>query len=221
MRTRAVILKKQNTNEYDQLITCYTEEFGKLTAVAKGVLKSGSIQAMHLNVFNLVDFELVNGRAMSIITGTQAENTYPTLKNRLASLATGYFFIEVVDKLFFDYQKDNEIWNFLLELLEDLNKDSPSFDEILKTKKGQLVSILGYAPNISQCAFCLNGNQAELIAYSVHARGVVCQNCFLSGQEAIVIKGRNFGSDFIAETIIESIMERKINSSNFLKTVLE
>ena len=66
MKTRAIVLKKQNTNEYDQLVTCYTEEFGKLTAIAKSVLKPSSIQAMHLDLFNLVDFELVSGRVLRL-----------------------------------------------------------------------------------------------------------------------------------------------------------
>lgn len=220
MRIRAIILKKQNTNEYDQLVTCYTEEFGKLMAAAKSVLKPGSIQAMHLDVFNLVDFELINGRGTPIITGAQAENTYSALKTKLSSLAAGYFFIEVIDKLFFEYQKDNEIWNFLLGLLEDLNKSSPNFGEILKTKKRQLVSILGYAPNTGQCAFCLSNSPTELIAYSIHAKGVVCRSCFLSGQEAIVIKNQDFGSDFIAETILESITEKRISSLDFIKIVV-
>ena len=57
MVTKAIIIKKQNTNEYDQWVTCYTEEFGKLKTVAKSILKPSSIQALHLDVFNLVEFE--------------------------------------------------------------------------------------------------------------------------------------------------------------------
>jgi DNA repair protein RecO len=153
MRTQAIILKKQAVNEFDQQVTCYTEEFGKLTAVAKSALKSNSIQAMHLDVFNLVDFELVSGKGMPIITGAQADETFPRLKANLLSMAVAYLFVETIDKLAFDYQKDEELWKFTLSLITQLNNDSPSNGEadihnFLRLKQIEFLKILGYAPNL-------------------------------------------------------------------------
>lgn len=241
MRTRAVILKKQNTGEYDQLVTCYTEEFGKLTAVAKSVLKPNSIQAMHLDVFNLVDFELINGRATPIIAGAQAENTYPNMKSNLSFLATAYFFTEVIDRIAFDYQQDEKLWNFLVSLLDGLNHDQSSRSlasgrlggGFLRVKQLELLDILGYAPNLTECAFCAKVGSGELAVYNVQARGIVCKDCFLSGREGIVIKpvrpdesGRlggnnNFLSGPVLNSIFESLAERKLNSLNFLNYMLE
>jgi|SRR3989338_1077927 len=220
MKTKAVILKKQNTNEYDQLVTCYTEELGKMTAIAKSILRPSSIQSMHLDVLNLVDFELIDGRVIPIITGAQVEKTYPTLKRSLPALAAGYFFAEIIDKAFFDYQKDENIWGLFLSLLEELDDGSENIQELLSSRKRKLIKALGYAPNVTQCSFCLEDNPTDLIAYSIHARGVVCRSCFLSGQEAVVIKDGNFESDFVTEAIFESLLERKINSLNFVKSVL-
>ena len=99
MRNKAIIIKKQNTNEYDQFVTCYTQEFGKLTAIAKSVLKPSSIQAMHLDTLNLVEFELINGKAMPIIAGAQSENSYRDMKNSIPSLAVAHFFSEIIYKI--------------------------------------------------------------------------------------------------------------------------
>jgi len=120
---RAIILKKQDTNEYDQWVTCYTKEFGKLTAVAKSVLKPGSIQGMHLDVLNLVDFELISGRGMPIISAAQVENSYRNLKSSYKSIAAAYFFLETIDKLVFENDSDPILWKFLVETLENLDKN--------------------------------------------------------------------------------------------------
>jgi len=101
MITRAIILKKQNTNEYDQWVTCYTEDFGKLKTVAKSILKPSSIQSLHLDIFNLVEFELINGRGMPIVTGAQLVNSYMGIKKSLVKTAVAYFFAEAVDKMVF------------------------------------------------------------------------------------------------------------------------
>ena len=148
MRTKAIIIKKQNTNEYDQFVTCYTQEFGKLTAIAKSVLKQSSIQAMHLDVLNLVEFELINGRAMPIIAGAQSENSYRELKNSIPSLAVAHFFSEVIDKMVPELEKDDQLWNFMVDLLDKLNRFEPSLT-FLRQKQFTLLGLLGYSPEIA------------------------------------------------------------------------
>lgn len=221
MRTRAIILKKQNTNEYDRMVTCYTEEFGKVVAIAKSVNKPSSIQAMHLNVFNLVDFELVNGRGMPIITGAQAENSYPWLKHHLPSLSLAYFFTEVIDRVAFDYQKDENLWEFISSLMRDLNEESTDAEDFLKTKQLELLDILGYAPNLSECIFCTRTVGADLAAYNVQAKGVVCKDCFLKGRDGIVVKNKDFLTGSVVNGIFESLAERRLSSLSLIKYVLK
>ncbi len=121
MRTRAIIIKKQPTNEYDELITCYTQEFGKLTAVAKSVLKKSSMQAMHLDNLNLVDFELINGKSLPIIAAAQTENSFRNIKTDLSLLSSAQFFADVVDKLVPELQRDDSLWEFMSGVLEKLD----------------------------------------------------------------------------------------------------
>src|SRR3989344_1768232 len=148
MRTKAIIIKKQATNEYDELITCYTQEFGKLTAVAKSVLKGSSMQAMHLDNFNLVDFELINGRSIPIIAAAQSENSFRNIKSGLPTLAVAQFFMDVLDKMVFDLQKDESLWEFMIDVLEKL--DSKVRPETALTffrqKQFYLLGVMGYHP---------------------------------------------------------------------------
>lgn len=149
MRTKAIVIKKQNTNEYDQFVTCYTQEFGKLTAIAKSILKPTSIQAMHLDVLNLVEFELINGKAMPIIAGAQSENSYRDLKDSVPSLAVAHFFSEVIDKMIPELDKDEKLWNFMTDLLDKLNRFEPSLI-FLRQKQFALLGLLGYSPETKQ-----------------------------------------------------------------------
>jgi len=225
MRTRALILKKQATNEWDQLVTCYTEEFGKLTAIAKSILKSTSIQAMHLDVFNLVDFELINGRGMPIITGAQAENSYSGLKSSLSSIALTCFFVEVIDKIAFDYQKDETLWDFLVLLLNNLNREEcrtqrDSLHGFFREKQANLLKILGYQPNWADCSFCAKKIVEEKLIFSPETSGLMCQNCFMEGRIGIIMKKEDFLSGQYLDDVFESLAEKKIHSLNFIKNVL-
>jgi len=148
MRTRAIIIKKQPTNEYDELITCYTQEFGKLTAAAKSVLKGSSVQAMHLDNLNLVDFELINGRSFPIIAAAQAERSFVNLKSNICLLATAQFFADVVDKMVFDLQKDEALWDFMVDVLEKLDsKVGPETAlTFLRQQQFYMLKVMGYPP---------------------------------------------------------------------------
>ncbi len=148
MRMRAIIIKKQNTNEYDQFVTCYTQELGKLTAIAKSILKPSSVQAMHLDVLNLVEFELINGKAMPIIAGAQSENSYRDLKDSVPSLAVAYFFSEVIDKMVPELEKDEQLWKFMADLFDKLNRFEPSLT-FLRQKQFALLGLLGYSPEVA------------------------------------------------------------------------
>lgn len=220
MRTKAIVLKKQNTNEYDQLVTCYTEEFGKLTAVAKSVLKPNSIQAMHLDVFNLVDFDLISGRGTPIVTGAQVENSYRHLKNDIQALAMSYFFTEIIDKIAFEYQKDEGLWDFLTNLMTELNSEQKNMPLFYNRKQTELLEVLGYVPNLENCVFCSNRISALFSAYNAQAGGAVCRDCFLDGQGGIVVKGNDILNSQVLNSIFESLAERRLSSLNFLNSVL-
>lgn len=151
MKTKAIVIKKQNTNEYDQFVTCYTQEFGKLTAIAKSILKPTSVQAMHLDTFNLVEFELINGKAMPIIAGAQSDNSYRELKSSIPSLAVAHFFSEIIDKMVPELEKDERLWNFMTDLLDKLNRFEPGLT-FLRQKQFALLGLLGYSPEVAVSA---------------------------------------------------------------------
>ncbi|MBI3273736.1 MAG: DNA repair protein RecO [Candidatus Colwellbacteria bacterium] len=219
MTTKAIILKKQNTNEYDQLVSCYTRDFGKLTTIAKSILKPRSIQALHLDVFNLVEFELINGKGMPIVTGAQLINSYIGLKNSFAKTAAAYFFIEAVDKMVFENDKDERLWDFLVSFLGGLNKLSttPSDGVVKLLRQGQLelLDVLGYLPEVSFCKVC-NGSigKESSGAFNYNLGGVICNQCFLSGYSGILVGREEL--DLIQNKSTESI-----NTRSFRRSVLD
>ena len=193
MTTKAIIIKKQNTNEYDQWVTCYTEEFGKLKTVAKSILKPSSVQALHLDIFNLVEFELINGRGMPIVTGAQAVNSYSGIKSSLVRTAVAYFFVEVLDKMVFENDKDDDLWFFLVSFFEDLDKNDSDSLALLHRGQVRLLDILGYLPEADSCKSCDDKlNEGNFGAFNYNLGGIICKRCFLTGYGGILISNEDF-----------------------------
>lgn len=191
MRIQALITKVQPTNEYDLLVTCYTPEMGKLTAVAKSALKHGSIQGMHLASLSLVDFELIEGRAMPIVAAAQSTRVYSGIKQSLSRLAMAQFFTEVVERMVFDRQRDTQLWEFLTQTLDGLEHTSD--ERALSWFRGRqiaLLQILGYEPQLDRCIQCGSSKSIAGWGLSVEAGGTVCSACFITGTKAVLISNR-------------------------------
>lgn len=192
MTTKAIVIKKENTNEYDQWVTCYTEEFGKLKAVAKSILKSSSIQALHLDIFNLTEFELINGRGMPIVTGAQVIDSFMGVKSSLAKAAVAYFFAEAIDKMVFENDKDEKLWKFLVYFLSELNNSEETI-KLFRQGQSELLGVLGYFPEAGSCKVCDNNlNDSNFGAFNHTLGGVICRECFLFGHGGILISKDDF-----------------------------
>ncbi len=214
MQTKAIILKKQNTGEYDQWVTCYTEEFGKLKTVAKSILKPSSIQALHLDIFNLVEFELISGRGMPIITGAQVISSYTGVKSSLVKAAVAYFFTEAVDKMVFENDKDDELWSFLVSFFGELNKNASNTMSLLRQGQTRLLDTLGYFPETSTCKACEDKlNDGNFGAFNHVLGGIICKSCFLSGHGGILISQDDFN--------LVSRSEAKFNEKEYRRTILD
>lgn len=147
MVSRGIVIKKTDAGEDNELITFYTRDFGKLTAIARSVKKPTSRQASHLEVFNLVDFRLVEGRAYPIVASAQSSETFGSLKKSLHQLAAGFFLLESFDRLVYDYEKDPALWSFLHRALWRLNREEWSAEEMKKCLTGikeEFLAAMGY-----------------------------------------------------------------------------
>jgi DNA repair protein RecO len=148
MKIRAIVLKSIPVREYDRLVICYTAEAGKHAYQARGSARHSSIQARHLEPFNLVDFSVVEARRQPIIVGAASVRSYSHLKRSLPALAAGFFVLECFDKLVFDGQVDSDLWHYLTNTLESFDADShnPATDwhaRVGDAYRG-LLAVMGY-----------------------------------------------------------------------------
>jgi len=68
---KGIILRKQDYRESDRLFVIYTDELGKIEAVAKGVRKIKSKMAGHLELFSIVNLMVAPGKNYYQIAGAE------------------------------------------------------------------------------------------------------------------------------------------------------
>ena len=235
MRTKAIVIRKMPANEYDQIVTLYSEDYGTMRAIARGVCKPTSVQSMHLELLNAVEFEVIHGKSMPIISSAMMSRQHQNVKDSLPKLAAVQFFTEVLDKIAFENEKDSHLWEFLNTMLTDF--DSLPEGEILplfRKHQAGFLKVLGYAPQIDRCVVCSTNPMAgteRMIALSTELGGVMCADCFLAGGRGVLLEKADLasltgtglapaGKHSALDTFFEYTVGRKLNSLAFLYQVI-
>lgn len=171
-RTKGIFLKKEDRGEADQIFTLFTEDFGKIKVVGRGIRKITSKLRPGTGLFCLSEIEFIQGKQYKTLTDAILIDKFNV----------DYKVAEVVDCLTAREQRDDKIWCLLTQTLQT-SSPRPALG---KTARGRasdyflwnLFALLGYAPQLYNCACCDKKLLPETFFFVPQDGGVVCWKCF-------------------------------------------
>jgi len=180
-RTQGLILKKEDRGEANQLFSVYTKDFGKLEVLAKAIRKISSKLRTGAEIFYLSEIEFIQGKAHKTLTDAIPIEKFTNLRKDLKGLTIAYKISETLDNLVKGQEPDEKIWQLLLETFNRLN--TPNLKSTIYNLQyyyflWNLLSILGYRPELYNCAFCQKKLMPKNLFFSPKEGGLICQNCF-------------------------------------------
>ncbi len=156
-QTNAIILKRENIFEADRLYHLYTEDFGKVRAIAGSVRKIKAKLTGHLEPFNFIWVELISKKGGELIITTALSH------GRLISNATPdqiALFTKMANfavTMLKEPQKDEELWNFILEsFLKAKDVEAGGADKFLSDFKSGFIKIMGFGDNFEEARYYLS-----------------------------------------------------------------
>lgn len=173
-KVRGIVLGRHNLGEADRIVAFFTLEQGKLRAVARGVRKTLSRQAGHIEPFSEVDLMLAQGRNLDIVTSARL-NWYPNeLTGDYDRLRLAYLMARSIERLTDDNHASAGVYKLLGYSLRWLNDHgaSPTLEFFFKLR---LLGDLGYKPQLNVCAHC--GRPLAQIYPSPEHGGMICGSC--------------------------------------------
>jgi DNA repair protein RecO (recombination protein O) len=190
VKVEGVVLRSLRYGEADRILHVYTEDRGRVGAIAKGVRRSRSRFGGRLEPFTRVALVLHEGRS-DLLTVTSADTVAPhrRLRETAASLDAAARACDAVARLFETAEPHAPVFHLLCHELALLDADPGA-----ATRANQLAFRLklllagGFAPHLAACASCGEGD--HLSGFSGAEGGMVCVSCegeaggFPLGQEA-------------------------------------
>ena len=240
-KTEGIVLKHSYIGEADTVLIVYTPFLGKLRAVARGVKRSKSRLAGHVEPLTHCSMMLAEGRDLDIVSGCQTVDAFMSLRSDLWLLSYGLYAAELTDRLGAEGAENRPLFLLLLNALRSL---SGGVDPNLVLRYFELRSVAcsGYLPELWKCVSCRHSLKATPNFFSAPAGGVLCSDCgaadrfsraispdvikllrFFSQNDYSVIKSLKLKANLAKETeelmhgYIACVLDQEVKSARWLR----
>lgn len=193
--TDAIVLKRTDMGETDQILTLFTPAKGKFHAVAKGIRRPISKMGGHLDMLKHSLLQIAQGRNLDIVTQAVSRESFQHIQGSLWHMTCGFYLAELIDRSLEDGTEHFEIYMLLLETLRALDADAAEVLQhrqettlekaqermrstlLLRYFELHLLSDIGYEPTLQTCASCSNELQPVENGFQAALGGALCPDC--------------------------------------------
>ncbi len=168
-----IVLRTSNYKENDKMLTLFSQEWGKVDALARGCRRSESSLLASCDVFccSFFSFNIKNGRYY--VTQAVPRTSFYGLRKNIRALMTAMLLAEVTEKCIQAEQPNPRLFALFASALYALSNEEDS-KKVLLFFIYKLLDVLGLRPVLDTCAVC---GAKEVVAVNIAAGGAVCAHC--------------------------------------------
>ncbi|OGW78068.1 MAG: DNA repair protein RecO [Omnitrophica bacterium RIFCSPLOWO2_02_FULL_45_16] len=214
-KSGAIILRSQALRETSLILTFYTEGFGKINGIVRGVRgPHAQYGGGSLEIFAHDEIIFYERKKSDIFTVSQCDliEFFNPIRQSLERLAYASYMAELLDSVTSPGDKNAEVFFLLLNSLKLLSGES-SARRVARIFEIKLLNLLGLMPTLGTCANC--GNKTDMpVKFSVIQGGLICKNCLGADKNAMsILPGTVKFIEHIRGSSFERVARLKVVSS--------
>ncbi|MCU0653095.1 MAG: DNA repair protein RecO [Candidatus Pacebacteria bacterium] len=120
-RTAGIVLKRIDRGEADQLLVVYTENFGRVEIVARGIRRGVSKLRPAVEFPGIVEIEFIQGKACKTLTDAVSINSLGGTRKDLQKSSVLRQICDFMERAVRDQQDDRRIWDLLVSAVKFLD----------------------------------------------------------------------------------------------------
>jgi DNA repair protein RecO (recombination protein O) len=186
-KSRAIVLRVVEFSETSCVVTLFTEDFGKIGALAKGGRRpKGPFEgALDLLALVRIVFLRKSSEALDLLTEAKLERRFRSSERDLSRLYAGYYVAELLSELTDNGDPHPELFALADETLVALDGGRKVAPAVLRFEV-QALRLLGHLPSLDECVGCGQPvPEQPRVPFGLVAGGVLCGKC-RPGQRQVV-----------------------------------
>lgn len=212
-----VVIKTLDYKENDKLVWLYTEEFGKITAIARGAKKSKNKLFSITLPLCYAEYMVFKGKNLSNLQEGKIINSFQGLLNNLDKLTYSSYICELIDIALVEGEANKGLFKEFVTTLYLLNTDAIDYEMLVRCFEIKLLTATGYGLTLDSCVICKE--KISLSNYiSLSYFGGICEKC--NKQHGLYIsKGAYNALKFLSNTSLDKVF--RLNLSKDIKKEIE
>lgn len=177
--SEAIVLQTIDYAESDRIVSLYTKDFGRIKGIAKGAKRSRKRFGSALEPFTYNEAIFVDKATHGLVRleSCRIINSFPEIAQDIRKVVFGNYFLELVNTLTAEKDRNPDIFSLLLFFIE-LLKHSGFREDLMRIFELRLFALLGYRPQFSACVTCgLQFSLKDSYKFSIKRGGIVCSKC--------------------------------------------
>jgi len=191
-KTLAIVLRVVDFSETSCVATLFTEQFGKIGALAKGARRPKSPFDSALDLLALCRIVFIDKSAdvLDLLTEARLERRFRSASRDLSRLYAGFYVAELLLELTDLGDPHPELYRRADETLLALDRAGPVAETVLSFEVTAL-RLLGHLPALQDCVLCGTPASAgqDRVLFGQLVGGVLCPRC-RPGQKQVVSVSR-------------------------------
>ena len=173
----AIVLRRLDYGDADRILTLLTREHGKLAAIAKGARRSKARNGSSLDLFGRSRMMLAKGRNLDVVAQVERRGDVRHIAGDLRRTAYAGLVSEIADKVLEDRHPVDDVFELVAGTLDRLNDVNRSARVDAAWFVMRMLDLLGYQPQLFDCAGCSQPLPEVDAWFSPLLGGVLCHRC--------------------------------------------
>jgi DNA repair protein RecO (recombination protein O) len=191
-KTLAIVVRLVDFSETSSVVTLFTQDFGKLGALAKGAKrpKGPFDSALDLLALCRIVFIHKSPDVLDLLTEAKLERRFRAASRDLTRLYAGYYVAELLRELT-DYGDPHPgLFRAADRALGRLDTEAP-VPEVVFRFEALALRELGYLPTLDTCVLCGQPLEREgPVLFGLQAGGVLCGACRVGQRQVVRLSPR-------------------------------
>jgi DNA repair protein RecO (recombination protein O) len=188
-----LVIRSVDVFETSRVVTLFTRDLGKVSALAKGARRLRSSFQAGLDLLSVCDIVLLHkaSEALDLLTEAVLLERFDSLRRDLAALYAGYYVAELLNDLTDHHDPHPRLFDAAVVTLRHLG-DAPLRPRRVLRFELACLRELGLMPALEACVHCgsVVESLGDSVAFGLATGGVLCPSCRPGQPHVATLSGR-------------------------------
>lgn len=179
-KTDAIVIRMTEFSETSLIVTLYSREFGRISAIAKGARRPKGPFEGAIDLLSVCHIEVLRkaNDSLDLLTEAKLARRFRAAQKSLERLYCGYYIAELLRRWTDDDDPHPDLYELALEAISRIDGTSDHLMALIHFEV-RAMRILGHSPSTADCVTCGSevDRQQERVPFGFEVGGVLCENC--------------------------------------------